>query len=158
LKALALPFIVLGFAAFIRELFPDIVISEDAKLVGVRLADGKFAVNRSRQSQFTIDNWKTAYLVEEFIAPPSGKNKKRTDGDGFECEDGLCTISLRDGCTLAYTADVAMLEIACNIGDVVILVVSGKYPACGRSTILSISKQELALKGAVEIRLGEKAR
>jgi competence protein ComEC len=156
LKVLALPFIVLGFAAFVREPFPDIVISEDAKLVGVRLADGKFAVNRSRPSQFTIDNWKTAYLVEEFIAPPSGKNKKRTDGDGFECEDGLCTISLRDGRTLAYTADVAMLEIACNIGDVVILAVSGKDLACERSTILSISKQELALKGAVEIRLGER--
>ncbi|NKW80172.1 DUF4131 domain-containing protein [Ochrobactrum pecoris] len=155
LKALALPFIVLGLIVFIREPYPDIVISEDAKLVGVRLAEGRFAINRSRPSQFTIDNWKTAYLIEEFIAPPSGKNKKRTDGDGFECEDGLCTISLRNGRTLAYTADVAMQEIACNIGDVVILAVPGKDASCGRSTILSISKRDLALKGAVEIRLGE---
>ncbi|WP_176037400.1 ComEC/Rec2 family competence protein [Brucella tritici] len=155
LKVLALPFIVLGFAAFVREPFPDIVISEDAKLVGVRLADGRFAVNRSRPSQFTVDNWKTAYLVEEFIAPPSGKNRKRTDADGFECEDGLCTINLRDGYTLAYTADIAMQEIACNIGDVVILAVPGKESSCGRSTTLSISKRDLALKGSVEIRLGK---
>ncbi|MBR7652811.1 ComEC/Rec2 family competence protein [Brucella oryzae] len=155
MKALALPFIVLGFAAFVREPFPDIVVSEDAKLVGVRLTDGRFAVNRSRPSQFTVDNWKTAYLVEEFIAPPSGKNRKRTDVDGFECEDGLCTISLRDGRTLVYTADVAMQEIACNIGDVVILAVPGKEASCGRSTTLSISKRDLALKGSVEIRLGK---
>ncbi|MHC5230267.1 ComEC/Rec2 family competence protein [Brucella sp. LJL56] len=157
LKVLALPFIVLGFAAFVREPFPDIVVSEDAKLVGVRLADGRFAVNRSRPSQFTVDNWKTAYLVEEFIAPPSGKNRKRTDSDGFECEDGLCTINLRDGHTLAYTADIAMQEIACNIGDVVILAVPGKESSCGRSTTLSISKRDLALKGSVEIRLGKAA-
>lgn len=158
LKALALPFIVLGFAIFVREPFPDIVVSEDAKLVGVRLADGRFAVNRSRPSQFTVDNWKTAYRVEEFIALPSGKNKKRTDGDGFECEDGLCAIALRDGRTLAYTADVAMQEIACNIGDVVILAVPGKDVSCHRPTILSINKRDLALKGAVEIRLVQKAR
>ena len=155
LKALALPFIVLGFATFVSEPFPDIVISEDAKLVGVRLADGKFAINRSRGSQFAIDNWKTAYLIEEFITLPSGRSRKRTDRDGFECEEGLCTISLRDGRTLAYTADAAMREIACNIGDVVILAVPGKDVACQNPAVLSISKRDLALKGTVEIRLGE---
>lgn len=160
LKALALPFIVLGLAVFVREPFPDIVVTEDARLVGVRLADGRFAVNRDRPSQFTIDNWKTAYLVKEFIAPSSGKTQKQTDPDGFECEDGLCTIALHDGRTLAYTADVAMQEIACNVGDVVILAVPGKNPSCPRSTaprstVLSISKRDLALKGAVEIRLGK---
>lgn len=155
LKALALPFIILGFVAFVSEPFPDIVVSEDAKLVGVRLADGRLAINRSRPSQFTADNWKTAYLVDEFIAPATGKNNEGIDGNRFECEDGLCTISLRDGRILAYTADTAMREIACNIGDVVILAVPGKEASCRRSTILSISKRDLALKGAVEIRLGK---
>ncbi len=155
LKALALPFIILGLVVFVREPFPDIVVSEDAKLVGVRLVDGRFAVNRNRPSQFTIDNWKTAYLVEEFVSPPSVKNEKQANYSGFECEDGLCTITLRDGRTLAYTADAAMQEIACNIGDVVILAVPGKDIACRRSATLSISKRDLALKGTVEIRLGE---
>ena len=140
---------------FVREPFPDIVISEDAKLVGVRLADGRFAVNRNRPSQFTIDNWKAAYLVEEFVSPPSVKNEKQANYSGFECDDGLCTITLRDGRTLAYTTDVAMQEIACNIGDVVILAVPGKDITCRRSATLSISKRDLALKGTVEIRLGE---
>ena len=137
LKALALPFIILGLVVFVREPFPDI------------------AVYRNRPSQFTIDNWKTAYLVEEFVSPPSVKNEKQANYSGFECEDGLCTITLRDGRTLAYTADAAMQEIACNIGDVVILAVPGKDIACRRSATLSISKRDLALKGTVEIRLGE---
>jgi len=157
LKALALPFIVLGLTVFIREPFPDIVISEDAKLVGVRLADGRFAVNRNRPSQFTSDNWKTAYLVEEFVPPASSvKNKKQAGFDGFECDEGVCTITLRDGRTLAYTGEPSMQEIACNIGDVVILAVPGLDVACHRSVIVSISKRDLALKGAVEIRLGQR--
>ncbi|MCK1974993.1 hypothetical protein LNK20_20125, partial [Bacillus safensis] len=69
LKVLALPFVVLGLMAFLKEPFPDIVVSEDAKLLGVRLEDGRLAVNRNRPSQFTIDNWKTAYLVKEKIPP-----------------------------------------------------------------------------------------
>ncbi|WP_273772051.1 ComEC/Rec2 family competence protein [Brucella intermedia] len=155
LKVLALPFVVLGLMVFIREPFPDIVVSEDAKLVGVRLEDGRFAVNRNRPSQFTIDNWKTAYLVKEMIPPLSVKKGKLAASDGFECVEGVCTITLPDGRTLAYTAEPAMQEIACNIGDVVILAVPGKDATCRRSTTTSISKRDLALKGAVEIRLGQ---
>ncbi|WP_273792933.1 ComEC/Rec2 family competence protein [Brucella anthropi] len=155
LKALALPFIVWGLVVFISEPFPDIVVSEDAKLVGVRLPDGRFAVNRNRPSQFTIDNWKTAYLINEFVSPLSTGNKTTDNYDGFECADELCTITLRDGRTLTYTADVTMQEAACNIGDVVILAVPGQNTVCHRSTILSISKRDLALKGTVEIRLGK---
>lgn len=155
LKAMALPFVVAGLAVFAREPFPDIVVSEDAKLVGVRLTDGTFAINRNRPSQFTIDNWKAAYVVKEFRAPLLAKNKKQTDPGGFECEQALCTINLNDGRTLAYTADAAMQEIACNVGDVVILAVPGKNTACPSFRVLSISRRELALKGSAEIRLGK---
>ncbi len=155
LKLLALPFIVLGLGVFMKEPFPDIVISEDAKLVGVRLADGRLAVNRNRPSQFTINNWKTAYLIDEIIPPVAVKKEKQSASHGFECDEGVCTINLRDGRTLAYTGETTMQEIACNIGNVVILAVPGKDAACHRSTITSISKRDLALKGAVEIRLGQ---
>jgi len=87
--------------------------------------------------------------------PLSVKKEKLAASDGFECVEGVCTITLRDGRTLAYTAQPAMQEIACNIGDVVILAVPGKDATCRRSTITSISKRDLALKGAVEIRLGQ---
>ncbi len=49
-----------------------------------------------------------------------------TDERAFLCEDGLCTIPLRDGRMLAYTAREDMLEIACNVGDIVVLAIAGK--------------------------------
>lgn len=156
LRLLALPFVMAGLVVFMRSPMPDILISEDAKFVAVRLRDGSFAVNRSRPPQFTAQNWQTAYLIDDFIPPQSAM--KRSAGareDGFICEDGLCTLSLRDGRIFAYTAQEEMHEIACNVGDVVVLAIAGKDLSCTRSSTLVIGRQELALKGTLEIRLGE---
>ncbi|HWT64247.1 MAG TPA: ComEC/Rec2 family competence protein, partial [Ochrobactrum sp.] len=158
LRLLALPFVVLGLIAFIRTPMPDILVSEDAKFVAVRLSDGNFAVNRNRPPQFTAQNWQTAYLVKAFV-PPHIINKKPVAADdrAFLCEDGLCTIPLRDGRMLAYTAQEDMREVACNVGDVVVLAIAGKRPSCEQSNRLVVDRQELALKGTLEIRLGQKS-
>ncbi|TMU92208.1 ComEC/Rec2 family competence protein [Brucella haematophila] len=156
-KMLALPFVLAGFIAFMHQPFPDVVISEDAKLVGVRLPDGRFAVNRDRPSKFTVDNWKTAYLATQFLIPQHTKDWLRgIPTDGFICEDELCTITLRDGRVLAYTADPAIQDIACDVGDVVILAVAGKTQGCTIQNKLVINRRDLALRGTVEMRLGDK--
>ena len=156
-KLLALPFVLMGFIAFVREPFPDIVISEDAKLVGVRLSDGRFAVNRDRPSKFTVDNWQTAYLAPQFLIPQQAKDRLRgIPTDGFICEDELCTITLGDGRVLAYTAEPAIQEIACDVGDIVILAIAGKTPGCADQRKLVINRRDLALRGTVEMRLGDK--
>lgn len=158
LRWLALPFVTAGLIVFMRTPMPDIVISEDARLVGVRLPDGNFAVNRSRPSQFTADNWRTAYLIGNFIPPAGTKNfDEKFAGQAFTCEEGLCSVPLRDGRMLAYTADEAMRETACNIGDIVVLAIAGETPACPQTGNRVIGRQELALKGTLEIRLGEEA-
>jgi len=157
LRLLALPFVVLGLIAFIRTPMPDVLVSEDAKFVAVRLSDGNFAVNRSRPPQFTAQNWQTAYLVETFVSPHIMKKQPvPVDENAFLCEDGLCTIPLRDGRMLAYTTQEDMREVACNVGDIVILAIAGKKLSCERSNALVIGRQELALKGTLEIRFGQK--
>ncbi|MBA8822043.1 competence protein ComEC [Ochrobactrum sp. P6BS-III] len=156
-KILALLFVLAGFIAFVHEPFPDVVISEDAKLVGVRLPDGRFAVNRDRPSKFTIDNWKTAYLATQFLIPQHAKDRLRgIPTDGFICEDELCAITLRDGRVLAYTADPAVQDVACDVGDIVILAIAGKIPGCAHQKRLVINRRDLALRGTVEMRLGDK--
>ncbi|EEZ33057.1 ComEC/Rec2-related protein [Brucella sp. NF 2653] len=154
LKLLALPLLAAGLAVFLKVPFPDIVVSEDAKLVVVRQQDGSFAVNRDRPSKFTIDNWKSAYLIKKIIEPQKG-TKKNTAGSngGFICEEGVCFVTLRDGRTLSYTADETMGDVACNIGDIAILAISGKGAQCESEQTLVISKRDLALKGTLEIRL-----
>ena len=157
LKILALPFVLAGFIAFVHEPFPDVVISEDAKLVGVRLPDGRFAVNRDRPSKFTVDNWKTAHLATQFLIPQHAKDRLRgIPTDGFICEDELCTITLRDGRVLAYTADPAIQDITCDVGDIVILAIAGKTPGCTNQKKLVVNRRDLALQGTVEMRLGDK--
>jgi len=157
LRWLSLPLVIAGLVVFIRTPMPDILISEDAKFVAVRLSDGNFAVNRSRPPQFTAQNWQTAYLIRDFV-PPQNISKRATSSrdDGFICEDGLCTVSLREGRTLAYTAHEDMRETACNVGDIVVLAIAGKSLSCERASLLVIGRQELALKGTLEIRLGQK--
>ncbi len=155
LRFLALPFVALGLMAFVAKPFPDVVISEDAKLVGVRHSDGRFALNRARPAKFTFENWKVAYLATDFISPNMIGSKRKALSDGaFNCEDGLCTIELRDGRMLAYTSDPAMAETACIVGDVVILAIAGETLTCPDRQKLVISKRDLALKGSAEIRLG----
>lgn len=159
LRLLALPFVLAGLFVFIRTPMPDILISEDAKFVAVRLSGGNFAINRSRPPQFTAQNWQTAYLVGAFIPPQVIKKRTITaDENVFICEDGLCTIPLRDGRMLAYTAQEDMREIACDVGDIVVLAIAGKELRCERSNSVVISRQELALKGTLEISLGPKLR
>ncbi len=156
LKLLALPLLAAGLVVFFREPLPDIVVAEDAKLVVVRQPDGSFAANRKRPSKFIFDNWKSAYLVEKTIEPQTvtGRNAASHSG-GFLCEENVCAIPLRDGRTLSYTADKTMRGVACNIGDIVILAIQGKALRCEQEQTLVISRQELALKGVLEIRLGE---
>ncbi len=157
LRWLSLPLIVAGLVVFMRTPMPDILISEDAKFVAVRLPDGSFAVNRNRPPQFTAQNWQTAYLINEFVPPQIiSKRIAISRNDSFICEEGLCTISLRGGRTLAYTAEEDMQETACNIGDVVVLAIAGKNLSCERQSSLVIDRQELALKGTLEIRLGQR--
>lgn len=154
LRLIALPLVVGGFIIFMRTPLPDILVSEDARLVAVRLNDGNFAMNRHRPANFTAENWKTAYLIDRFI-PPQKFNAGSDEADHkvFICEEDICTILLRDGRMLAYTSDPAKQETACNIGDVVILAISGPKPTCRAAKSRVIGKQEMALKGALEMRL-----
>lgn len=157
MRWLALPFVIIGLAVFIRTPLPDVLVSEDAKFVAVRLPDGNFAVNRGRPPKFIAQNWQTAYLIKEFIPPQVVKKQSPISFvEAFVCEEGLCTIPLRDGRMLSYTADEGMKEVACNIGDVVILAIAGKELSCERSNVLMVDRQELALKGTLELRLGHK--
>ena len=150
LRLLAVPLMVIGLVVFIRAPMPDILVSEDAKLVAVRLSNGDMALNQTRPSRFTKDNWGKAYLVRAFLPPrqsSSGAVASITD-DSFLCEEGLCAISLRDGRMLTYTNRPAMEEAACNIGDIVVLAIPGKSLRCKDPDKLTITRQQLALDGA----------
>jgi len=49
-----------------------------------------------------------------------------------------------------------MKDIACNIGDIVVLAIAGKNLSCERPDVLVVDRKELALKGTLELRLVQK--
>ncbi len=156
LRIISLVFLMAGGVAFVVAPLPDIIISEDGKLVAVR-QDGQLYVNRARPAAFTISNWQKAYKADGVVSP-----QKADDEQGFICEDGLCSFDFDDGRVLAYAQDYETAQIACNIGDIIILAYAGEQNCSqlrnegeNKADIatepLVITRQQLALKGVAEI-------
>jgi ComEC/Rec2-related protein len=91
LRWLALPFAACGLWLLIDRPLPEILISEDGRLVGVRQADGALAINRSRPNGFTVEDWQRATLATRLVKPASSATEENADrGDGFVCDDSTC--------------------------------------------------------------------
>lgn len=162
LRALALVFLVAGGIVLMTTTLPDIVISEDARLVAVR-QDGVLYVNRERPTAFTTDNWKKAYSIRQVKTP---KAYDAANAEGFSCEQGLCGFDLSNGRVLAYAENEDAAKSACQIGDIVIFAFAGDL-SCSQLNAtgslvkthpsetqqIVINRQQLALKGVAEIYL-----
>lgn len=156
LRLLAIPVVAIGLLSFVSVKNPDLIISEDAKLVAVLDKDNNLAVNQARGSQFTINNWQKSYKIKELVKPSKAEtpNSDATK-QAFFCEENMCVYQLNQNRLLAYTDDPHSVEIICNIADIAILAVPAKDAICETSTTFIITRQELALKGALEIRLSK---
>ncbi|MDM7851400.1 ComEC/Rec2 family competence protein [Pseudochrobactrum kiredjianiae] len=154
LRLISLVFLGAGFVALITTDLPDIIISEDARLVAVR-QNTILYVNRPKPAAFTAENWRKAYKITEVSVP----DKKETEGsEGFICADGLCSFDLASGQVLAYAENRDAAEVACNIGDIIIFAFAGnmhcsKQQERDDTSPLIITCQQLALKGVAEIYL-----
>jgi competence protein ComEC len=50
-------------------------VSEDGRLAGLDVGEGRIAVNRARPNEFTIDNWQRAMRANEIVRP-EGKQER----------------------------------------------------------------------------------
>jgi len=152
LRAISLAFFAAGLVFFMRERGPDVIISEDGRLVAMLTGDGRLAVNRRQPSRFTMENWQKAYNAPDIIKPQAGPDS----GDkGFTCQEGICLAEMRNGEMLAYTDIAEARNTACAIGDLVILAFAGKNLSCGEREKTVITLRDLAVKGTLEIRLAD---
>lgn len=151
LRAVSLAFFAAGLVLFMRERGPDLIISEDGRLVAMPTGDGALAVNRKQPSRFTIENWQKAYDAPEIVKPQTGPDPGHK---GFTCEEGICLAEMRNGKMLAYTDVAEGHNAACAIGDLVILAFAGRKLSCDEGKTV-ITLRDLAVKGTLEIRLGE---
>ncbi len=79
---------------------PDILISEDAKLVAVRISEDRLAVNRERPNKFTLEAWKKALHADQISSPTMEEGIGHQQQ--FSCNDQLCKIKLNNGKQIAW--------------------------------------------------------
>ncbi len=154
LRAAALPLALAGLVLLPLRTPPDLLISEDARLLGLTVEKGGIAVNRNRPNQFTIENWQRAVLASTIVKPEvSGSNKPRETGRGFVCDESLCTAKHVSGATIAYAADLSSAASACDHATIIVIDDATAKGVCKTHDALIITKRDLARWGSAAVKL-----
>lgn len=176
LRVLALPLIVAGLGIAMLRTTPEVLISEDARLIAVTLADGRLAVNRPRPNGFTVEDWTRATLSEALVKPrqskaadakPKGAEPSEgqssatenrvpviplsdlTENDGFYCDAGLCVLRHRSGKLVIHAAHASLVAPFCREAVLVVIDDATADNPCPAKTVLT--KRDLARRGTAII-------
>lgn len=94
--------IALGLLSPLFDRPPDLLVSAEARLIGVRTADGVFAQKNSGASNFTLDAWLQLWAVHG--ATPLPANGEAAAG-AISCTDAACTLRPRGVAALLVRGD-----------------------------------------------------
>ncbi|UVK52783.1 ComEC/Rec2 family competence protein [Mesorhizobium sp. AR02] len=161
LRLAALPFALAGLLTVSDTRTPDVLISEDARLVALPIGGGELAVSRARPNEFTVDNWKRA-LVSETIVVPEMFSKAEGQfgiadavnlppGAPFYCTDGVCLARHPSGAIIAHVEDRKDTWKACGFADLIVVNDATGYDACHNPLVLVVTKRQLARKGSAAV-------
>jgi ComEC/Rec2-related protein len=161
LRLAALPFALAGLLTVSDTRTPDVLISEDARLVALPIGGGELAVSRARPNEFTVDNWKRALRSETIVVP-----EVFTKGDGqfdladstelppgapFYCTTGVCLARHPSGAIIAHVEDRKDAWKACAFADLIVINDAMAYDPCHNPLVLVVTKRQLARKGSAAI-------
>jgi competence protein ComEC len=94
--------IALGLLSPLFDRPPDLLVSAEARLIGVRTADGVFVQKNSGASNFTLDAWLQLWAVRAASpVPETGE----AAGGAISCTDIACTLRPRDVAALLARGD-----------------------------------------------------
>ncbi|TSE13224.1 ComEC family competence protein [Mesorhizobium intechi] len=161
LRLAAVPFALAGLLTVSDTRTPDVLISEDARLVALPIGGGELAVSRARPNEFTVDNWKRA-LVSETIVVPEMFDKANGQfaipdavnlppGAPFYCTDGVCLARHPTGAIIAHVEDRKDTWKACGFADLIVVNDATGYDACHNPLVLIVTKRQLARKGSAAV-------
>lgn len=154
LRLLALPLAALGFASMMDRTFPDIMISEDARLVAIRGESGTLAVNRPRPSSFSMDDWKRALLAEDVLRPNKVEGLPtalKLEQPGFLCDADACLA--RHGEALIVHAKKAETATRyCTSASLIVVEDATVEHPCGPHASLTVlTARDLARRGSASV-------
>lgn len=154
LRLAAVPLVIAGGALIATREMPDVLVSEDGRLVAMRMSDGRLAVNRARPSAFTVENWAKAVQAGGVARPleaiPAGAAEH-----AFSCSDGLCTARHASGAEVAFAASAEAARAACRRAALIVIDdATAGDPCSPNAGAAVITKRDLARKGSAAVRLG----
>ncbi|RUX11998.1 competence protein, partial [Mesorhizobium sp. M7A.F.Ca.CA.002.14.1.2] len=161
LRLAALPFALAGLLTVSDTRTPDVLISEDARLVALPIGGGELAVSRQRPNEFTVDNWKRALTSETIVVPEVFDNSdgqfdvadavELPPGSPFYCSSGVCVARHMSGAIIAYVEDRKDTWKACGFAELIVVNDATAYDACHNPLVLVITKRQLARKGSAAV-------
>lgn len=160
LRLAAIPVAAAGFIMISQVRAPDMLISEDARLVAVPIRGTQLSVNRSRPNTFTIDNWQRALNADEIVKPlavaeldlASMRDETRLNETvGFQCTKSLCIVRHVSGKLIAWAVSEAAAMPACAIATVIVIDDATASDPCNRHSVTVITKRQLARSGSAAV-------
>jgi len=161
LRLLALPFVLAGLTAMGNVETPDVLISEDARLVALPVGDDKLAVSRARPNPFTLDNWRRALNVETTVLPEDVSSDVELTvenaldmplGTPFLCTRQLCFARHPSGAVVVTTARIDAARSACGVAALIVIDDATASDPCNDPTVVVVTKQDLARVGSAAVR------
>lgn len=167
LRLVALPFAIGSLLTLGSARTPDILISEDARLIAVAMEGGQVAVNRPRPNAFTMDNWSRA-MDSEMVLPPTrvkqpdegiflqdfiASAKQESTAAGFVCSGKTCALRSPSGLLVVQAPDAATAAKACAHATVIVIEDAVTRSPCRKSQAIVVTRRELAQKGSAKVYL-----
>ncbi|MBO6716605.1 MAG: ComEC/Rec2 family competence protein [Rhizobiaceae bacterium] len=154
LRLAALPLLAVGLVLIALRQQPDVLVSEDGRLVAMRLEDDRLAVNRSRPSEFTLGIWQEAFRADETVKPA------RAEGDvvmpdaesAFVCSGETCIARHASGAVVAFAETGEAAKDACAVAALIVIDDATAEDVCVGRRPTVITKRDLAWRGSAEIR------
>lgn len=147
LRLVSVPVIAIGLSMIAMRPEPDVLISEDARLVAVKSDGTALAVNRKRPNAFTLDNWKRALRATAVEKPMRQAERE----DIFSCADDLCIVRHDSGALLVHSKSAGMSSGWCGKAALIVVDDATARGICSDKRTAVITKRHLARWGSAAI-------
>ena len=154
LRLTALPIAAIAFGLVWTRTLPDVLVSEDGRLMAVVTTDGLLAVNRARPNAFTIENWTMATAAAGWQQPARAGTAGGTERTApvFVCEAQTCVATTAGGARVVHTASESEALVQCGSAAVIVIDdATARNPCTNNPGPVVLTKRDLALRGSAAV-------
>lgn len=169
LRLIALPLALIGLGMIADRKMPDVLVSEDGRLVAVRGPDGVLAVNRERPNGFTFDNWMRALAATDWRKPveiPAGAAADAPIGTAgqsagraadeiapglFTCAEDICLARHQSGALVVFARTATSAAAYCASATLIVIDDATARNACAGMPAAVITKRNTARHGSAAV-------